>query len=102
MLIVLAVLGLVSALAMVPVDATPLPAHPSPATEYEAAVIAYDSMRAVEAPLVAADGASLIYVHGRRTPRALVLMHGITNSPRQFRELAEQFHARGYNVIVPR
>jgi alpha-beta hydrolase superfamily lysophospholipase len=101
-LIALAVLGLVSALVMMPVDRTPLPssAHPSPS--YELAVTAYDSMRAIEAPLVTGDGASLIYVHGHRTPRALVLVHGITNSPRQFRELAEEFHARGYNVIVPR
>jgi Esterase/lipase len=102
MLIALAVLGLVSALVMIPVDRTPLPSRPSPVADYESAVAAYDSLRAEEAPLVTADGASLIYVHGHRTPRALVLMHGITNSPRQFRDLAEEFHARGYNVIVPR
>jgi esterase/lipase len=101
-LIALAVLSLVSALVMMPVDRAPLPSDARPAAGYDAAVAAYDSMRAVEAPLVTADGASLIYLHGHRTPRALVLVHGITNSPRQFRELAEQFHARGYNVIVPR
>jgi carboxylesterase len=44
----------------------------------------------------------MLRVHGARTPRAIVLVHGLTNSPRQFRELAEQFHGRGYNVIVPR
>jgi esterase/lipase len=102
MLIALAVLGLVSALVMMPVDRAPLPSHSHPSLDYDVAVAAYDSLRAAEAPLVMADGASLIYLHGHRTPRALVLVHGITNSPRQFRELAEQFHARGYNVIVPR
>jgi carboxylesterase len=102
MLIALAVLGLVSALLMVPVDHAALPSKAHPTSDYEAAVASYDSLRATEAPLVMRDGASLIYVHGQRTPRALVLIHGITNSPRQFRELAEQFHARGYNVIVPR
>jgi esterase/lipase len=101
-LIALAVLGLVSALAMMPVDRRPLPSLAHPTATYESAVMAYDSLRALEAPLVTPDGASLIYLHGQRTPRALVLVHGITNSPRQFRELAEQFHARGYNVIVPR
>jgi len=49
-----------------------------------------------------ADGASLLLVHGARTPRAVVLIHGLTNSPRQFRELAQQLHAHGDNVIVPR
>lgn len=102
MLIALAVLALVSALAMVPVDRTPLPSFGHQSASYESAVLAYDSLRAVEAPLVTAEGASLIYLHGHRTPRALVLLHGITNSPRQFRELAELFHARGYNVVVPR
>jgi carboxylesterase len=102
MLIALAVLGLVSALVMMPVDRAPLPSHSRPLTDYDVAVATYDSVRAAEAPLVMPDGASLIYLHGHRTPRALVLVHGITNSPRQFRELAEQFHARGYNVIVPR
>lgn len=34
--------------------------------------------------------------------RAIVLMHGITSSPVQFRGLADQFFARGYTVLVPR
>ena len=32
----------------------------------------------------------------------MVLLHGITSSPVQFRALADQFHARGYNVLIPR
>jgi len=31
-----------------------------------------------------------------------VLLHGFTNCPRQFYALAERYHARGYNVFVPR
>ena len=29
-------------------------------------------------------------------------MHGITSSPIQFRDLGALFHARGYNVVIPR
>ena len=102
MLIALAVLGFVSAVLMMPVDTAPLPSSAHPRADYAQAIAAFDSLHAQEAPLVMEDGASLLLVHGQRTPRAIVLVHGLTNSPRQFRELAEQFHARGYNVVVLR
>jgi len=34
--------------------------------------------------------------------RAAVLYHGLTLSPMQFKDIAVELHARGYNVIVPR
>jgi esterase/lipase len=40
--------------------------------------------------------------HGRRTPLAVVLLHGFTNNPAQFVQLAPQLHAGGANVFVPR
>ncbi len=35
-------------------------------------------------------------------PRAVVLLHGLSNCPVQFAPLARQLHARGHAVIVPR
>lgn len=35
-------------------------------------------------------------------PSAVVLLHGVTNSPPQYDRLAPQLHARGHAVIVPR
>jgi pimeloyl-ACP methyl ester carboxylesterase len=35
-------------------------------------------------------------------PTAVVLMHGVTNSPPQYDRLAPELHARGHNVIVLR
>ena len=43
-----------------------------------------------------------LLTHGERTARAIVLLHGYTNNPRQYRILAEQFFTLGYNVLVPR
>jgi len=40
--------------------------------------------------------------HGDRAPWAVVLFHGLTNNPGQFRTLAPQIHALGANVYVPR
>lgn len=43
-----------------------------------------------------------VYTHGRRTERALVLLHGFTNCPQQFDTLGRQFHELGWNVLIPR
>jgi carboxylesterase len=102
MFVVLALLGVLTALAVVPIDTGPFASNPHPLADYARAVAAYDSTQQVERDSVMRDGGSLLYVHGHRTPRSVVLVHGITNSPRQFRELAEQLYDRGYNVIVPR
>ena len=78
-----------------------LGAHPHPAVDYEAAM---ERVRVVQRGDAAAapGGESIVLVHGRRVDRAIVLFHGFTNSPRQFRRLAEILYDRGANVLVPR
>ena len=102
MFVAIILLGIFTGLAVIPIDTSPLVSHPHRIAEYVTAVATYDTVRTAERDVVMADGGSLIYVHGHRTPRAIVLVHGLTNSPRQFRELGQQFYERGYNVIVPR
>ena len=41
-------------------------------------------------------------LHGARTPRAIVLLHGITNCPLQFLALGRALHELGDNVLIPR
>ncbi|HET7465768.1 MAG TPA: alpha/beta fold hydrolase [Candidatus Dormibacteraeota bacterium] len=43
-----------------------------------------------------------LYTHERPTERALVLLHGFTNCPRQFDDLGREFFAQGWNVLIPR
>jgi esterase/lipase len=43
-----------------------------------------------------------LLTHGSRTERAILMLHGYTNNPRQYHILAGQFFQRGYNVFVPR
>ena len=59
--------------------------------------------------LAAEERADPKIAHGTRwwlgdevAPTAVVLLHGITNSPPQYDRLAPQLHARGHAVIVPR
>jgi pimeloyl-ACP methyl ester carboxylesterase len=63
----------------------------------------------IAAELTALDGPEVnplcgtrVYTHGRRTERALLLLHGFTNCPQQFDGLGRLFHAQGWNVLVPR
>jgi esterase/lipase len=52
---------------------------------------------------IAAPGArSILLVGSAPTARAIVLLHGLTESPRQFEALAYLLHADGNNVYVPR
>ena len=61
------------------------------------------------ARLQAHDGADVVPVcgtqflsHGERTPEAVLLLHGYTNAPVQFREIAAAYSDAGANVLVPR
>lgn len=47
-------------------------------------------------------GRTLVLDHGVRTPRAALLLHGLSATPTQFADLANALHGRGYNVLVPR
>ncbi len=47
-------------------------------------------------------GRSLVFDHGRRTHRAIVLFHGLSASPPQLIGIASALHKRGHNVFVPR
>ncbi|MBI5653170.1 MAG: alpha/beta fold hydrolase [Chloroflexi bacterium] len=40
--------------------------------------------------------------HGRRVERAIIFLHGYTNSPAQFAPLGARFYDLGYNVLIPR
>jgi hypothetical protein len=63
----------------------------------------WDETRAKEAGLPLHDGGrSIVLTHGYETERVFVLLHGLTNAPRQFRELGEKLFATGANVVIPR
>jgi len=53
-------------------------------------------------PEVCPDACSRLFSHGRKTPLSILFLHGLTNAPTQFLQLAEKAHAAGHNVYVPR
>ncbi|MCB0069926.1 MAG: alpha/beta fold hydrolase [Caldilineaceae bacterium] len=43
-----------------------------------------------------------LFTHGAKTAQAFVLLHGFTNCPQQYVRMAQELHADGHSVIVPR
>ena len=69
---------------------------------YTSSVAAISRRQAVD-DSIAVPGARSILLAGRApTARAIVLLHGLTDSPRQFEAFAYLLHADGNNVYVPR
>jgi len=60
------------------------------------------SLDADERHLLGEEMHSTVLDHGTRTARVTVLLHGLTASPRTWREFARVRHARGENVLIPR
>ena len=75
-----------------------------PAIDYETAMARFAQVQAQEE----AHGnlntvcCSKILTHGHKTERVIIFMHGMTNCPQQFVELAPIFFEQGYNVLIPR
>lgn len=88
--------------AVIPSSVGDTRSHGNPTRTYDAAMDRAAAMIAADDSVAAEGGATLLLAHGRRTPRAVVLLHGFTDSPRQFAVLAESLYAAGDNVIVPR
>lgn len=99
----LAVLGVGAVFLFRPLATDDIVASPNPAATYEEAVSRIEQVRLEEDKLPLHEGGrTIVLSHGHQTERVFVLLHGFTNSPRQFRELGEKLFATGANVIIPR
>lgn len=97
-----ALLVLVLMLALVPVGTGGLESRPDPADDYDTAVARVDAIIADEQGKVCDVCESRLLSHGEKTDRVVVLIHGLTNSPRQFVEMGEELYGQGYNVLILR
>ena len=88
--------------AVVPAGAGDMHSHANPTRDFGAAVVRAQAILAVDSAVVAPGGESILLSHGSRAPRAVVLFHGFSDSPRQFAALADSLYALGDNVFVPR
>ena len=74
-----------------------------PAQSYDEAMERWERKQSEEARQPLHEGGrTIVLTHGYQTDRVFVLLHGLTNAPRQFRELGEKLFATGANVVIPR
>lgn len=82
---------------------TPEPAPSAqPARDFDEASARFAALAARDGPDIAPTGRSRFFEHGRRTPLAVVLLHGFTNAPEQWVQFAARLHGRGHSVVIPR
>jgi hypothetical protein len=79
----------------------PLPAQRDQAA-YTGSVAAISRRQGVDDSIAVPGARSILLADGAPTARAIVLLHGLTDSPRQFERFAYLLHADGNNVYVPR
>ncbi len=79
-----------------------LAARPRPAADYAQALRRLAVLQAADGAEIAPECRTRLMTHGARAPRAVLLLHGLTNCPEQFRQRGERFYARGANVLIPR
>ena len=73
-----------------------------PAADYREAVERIAALRARDDATVNPVARLILLSHHGATERAVVLFHGYTNAPTQYRLLADRLYADGYTVFVPR
>lgn len=79
------------------------PAANQPAADYQAALAAFDVVKAREAQVDLHPRChSTLLTHGSKVKRAVIFYHGLTNCPAQLDVLGAQLFDQGYNVYIPR
>lgn len=100
--VLLALLAVAAVLLLRPIGSGRFPSHAHPATGYDDALRRIAAVEALDGPETSPACRTRLLTHGARTARAVVLLHGLTNCPEQFRALGERLCERGANVYIPR
>lgn len=85
-----------------PVGTAGLVSRPRPTNSYAQALGRFDTLRARDTGAINPVCRTELFSHGSRTGRAVIILHGLTNCPQQFRRFGELCFARGDNVLIAR
>lgn len=76
---------------------------PNPTSSYEEALARFANIEQEEVTVpLSPEGHSRLLVHGTKTDRVFVLLHGLSNCPEQDLALGKLLFDEGANVIIPR
>jgi carboxylesterase len=77
--------------------------HYNPVTGFAKSIASVSTMQEADKQDLARDVCiTKLYDHGKQTEHVIILIHGFTNCPEQFRELGKQYFEAGNNVFIPR
>jgi carboxylesterase len=74
----------------------------NPAPDYAEAAVRIQALQALDTEAINPVSRTAFCGHGQKTGRAILFLHGYTNSPWQFHRLGDLFFEKGYNVLIPR
>ena len=94
------VLVIVAFVILTPWNIPERPAQSQPVTSYAEAVQRIESLLAQEPPEMNPVCRLIWMDHGKKVERAIILVHGYTSCPQQFRALGQRFYDLGYNVLI--
>ena len=100
LLILLAIIGIVAASLFIPWNVSGLTSHSNPAQSYTEAVQRIQNLQAQDASRMNPECIAQFTTHGQKTAKVIILVHGYTNCPAQFKELGQRFYDLGYNVLI--
>jgi esterase/lipase len=95
----LILLGILIAL-FTPWNVWTLSSHPHPIQNYGEAIQRIEALRATRQSEMNPDCLVQLLTHGKKVQHAIILVHGYTNCPAQFRELGQELYDRGFNVLI--
>src|SRR5689334_21949813 len=82
------------------VRARGLESHPDPATDYAGALDRLAMLQALDDDAINPVCRSRGLLHGHKTDHAVLLLHGLTNCPRQWARFGTLLHEQGVNVLL--
>ena len=74
--------------------------QPHPAASYPEALQSVETLQAQEPPDMNPLCRLQLMTHAKKVEQAIILVHGYTNCPQQFRALGQRFYDIGYNVLI--
>ena len=77
-----------------------LASKPDPVENYAQAVQRIESLHTIESSAMNPICRLQFMTHNQKVERAIILVHGYTNCPEQFRELGQHFYDLGFNVLI--
>jgi esterase/lipase len=100
MLLIFGIVLVIVFIILTPWNISDLSSHPRPVQSYAEAVQRAETLRGQEPSAMNPVCQLQLMTHDKKVERAIILVHGYTNCPQQFRELGQRFYDLGYNVLI--